>query len=782
MPSRRRLWFFRFTAAVLLPLATLLGIEGLLRIVGYGDVASFTVPCEIGGRPSSCDNPRFTRRFFPAKIARTAPSFSFATTKDERTYRIFVLGGSAAQGDPDPTFGLARILEVLLEDLYPGVRFEVINTAITAINSHVVRVIAEDLADADGDLFVLYLGNNEVVGPYGPGSAFASASRSLALTRASIFLRRTRLGQLVDRSAANLGGAAGPEEWRGMEFFLDRRIRRNDPRLSTVYTHFRSNLESIVEAASGVPVLLSTVGTNRTHSAPFASEHRGDLSEVELQAWSEAYERGVKAETAGRTEETLAAFMEAERIDAGFADLQYRLGRLLREKGEQEAAEARFTRARDLDTLRFRADSRINEIAREIGRDRASEGVHLLDGEAILAATGDGDDPAKELFLDHVHPTFHGNFLLAEAMLTQLSEVAPGWVRAAKTERPHLDEAACAARLAHSDFDRQRIASLMLQRMGRPPFTNQSDHAVQIEALEGELVDLQASLSATALSSASDVYREAIRLDGSDPWLRLNHATLLSEVGSHRSAAVELRAFLALLPHDVQGRERLAAALAEEGSFDEAVAVCRETIDREPGLSTSYYTMAYALANLDRLDESVATYRRLLDVDPGSWDRVYNEIGRIEIHRERFNVAVETFEEAIRRSDQADEKRIPDLWFNYGFALKRVDRGDDARSAFRSAAEQYATELEIDPESVALHMARAGALGAAGDFVEASFHFRQATVLEPLNVAARLGLVRALRMQGLREEAAEAALIGERVLRDGGLLREAEQLKREAPR
>ncbi len=782
MPSRRRLWFFRLVAAVVLPLATLLGIEGLLRIAGYGDPARFTVPCEIGGRPSSCDNPRFSRLFFPAKIARTAPSFSFPATKGEQTYRIFVLGGSAAQGDPDPTFGLARILGVLLEDRYPGARFEVINTAITAINSHVVRVIAGDLADADGDLFILYLGNNEVVGPYGPGSSFASASRSLTLTRASVFLRRTRLGQLVDRSVGNLGEAGQPTEWRGMEFFLDRRIGSGDPRLPTVYAHFRSNLDSIVDAASGAPVLLSTVGTNRSHSAPFASEHREGLPDDQRQAWQEAYERGVEAEAAGRTEEALAEFLEAERIDESFADLQYRLGNIFRAKRDHEAAESRLTRARDLDVLRFRADSGINETIREVARDRAGDGVHLLDGEAILVPARHAGDAASGLFLDHVHPSFHGNYSLAEALLSELAELVPDWVRATSAERPPLEEAACAARLGYTVFDRRRTAALMLQRLGRPPFTNQSDHDLRIAAVESEISDLGVSLASGEFNHAFDVYREAIRLRDSDPWLRLNHAALLSEAGEHGQAAAELQLFVDALPHDVQGRERLAAALAEHGDFDAAVAVCRETIARDPGLSTSYYTMAYALANLDRLDESVATYRRLLDVDPGSWDRVYNEIGRIEIHRERFDAAVETFEEAIRRSEQAGEKRIPDLWFNYGFALKRVDRGDDARSAFRSAAEQYATELETDPESVALHMARAGALGAAGDFVEASFHFRQATVLEPLNVAARLGLVRALKIQGLRDEAAEALLIGERVLRDGGLVREAEQLKREASR
>ena len=39
---------------------------------------------------------------------------------------------SAAFGDPQPEFGLCRVLEALLEGRYPEQHFEVINTAMTA--------------------------------------------------------------------------------------------------------------------------------------------------------------------------------------------------------------------------------------------------------------------------------------------------------------------------------------------------------------------------------------------------------------------------------------------------------------------------------------------------------------------------------------------------------------------------------------------------------------------------------------------------------------------------
>ncbi|HRI12361.1 MAG TPA: hypothetical protein PLX89_05085, partial [Verrucomicrobiota bacterium] len=63
------------------------------------------------------------------RSARVQPSPS------TNTLRILVFGESAALGDPEPAFGVCRFLEALLEARLPGKRIEVINTAITALNS-----------------------------------------------------------------------------------------------------------------------------------------------------------------------------------------------------------------------------------------------------------------------------------------------------------------------------------------------------------------------------------------------------------------------------------------------------------------------------------------------------------------------------------------------------------------------------------------------------------------------------------------------------------------------
>jgi len=138
---------------VLAPVVFVLLLEGGLRLFEYGHPPGFSVKAEVGGHEVVRDNPTFAWRFFPRHLARAQIPFSIPAAKSSAAYRIFVLGESAAQGVPDHTFSFSRILEVLLRDRYPGVLLEVVNTAITAVNSHAIREIADNCSRLNPDLF-----------------------------------------------------------------------------------------------------------------------------------------------------------------------------------------------------------------------------------------------------------------------------------------------------------------------------------------------------------------------------------------------------------------------------------------------------------------------------------------------------------------------------------------------------------------------------------------------------------------------------------------------------
>src|SRR5207249_4170252 len=134
---------------------------------------------------------------------------------------------------------------------YPGVNFELVNAAITAINSHVVLEVAKDCAQHQGDLFIVYLGNNEVVGPFGAGTVFTPLATNLATIRASLFLRSTRVGQVLE-DLLHLASRdeKKPQAWRGMEMFLGNQIRASDQRMKNVYSHFQRNLTDLLKVAN----------------------------------------------------------------------------------------------------------------------------------------------------------------------------------------------------------------------------------------------------------------------------------------------------------------------------------------------------------------------------------------------------------------------------------------------------------------------------------------------------------------------------------------------------
>lgn len=324
---RPRRWLFRLAAMVLGPLLFLVILEAGLRLAGVGHPMSFSLPMQVNGKDCLIENDRFGWRFFGPEMARAPFSFVIPKVKQPDTIRVFVFGESAAFGDPQPEFGLCRVLEALLEGRYPNKHFEVVNTAMTAINSHVILPIARDCAAQSGDFWVIYMGNNEVVGPYGSGTVFGPQAANLALVRAGVAFKATRVGQALGSLVRDLQKRpVNQSEWGGMSMFLHNHVRQNDPRMSTVYSSFEHNLNDIIDAGqrSGAKVLVSTVVRNLKDCGPFASDHRPGLPAEELSRWDNFYQTGVREQAAGRAAEASASFGQAVKLDNTFAEIHFR--------------------------------------------------------------------------------------------------------------------------------------------------------------------------------------------------------------------------------------------------------------------------------------------------------------------------------------------------------------------------------------------------------------------------------------------------------------------------
>jgi tetratricopeptide (TPR) repeat protein len=651
---------------IVVPVVLLMAVEAGLRLVDFGYQSSFTVPCTVQDRKAFCDNDHFTWQFFPPGAFRLPPAFAIPAEKTPGTFRIFIVGESAAVGIPEPSYSFARYLEVMLRDRFPSAHFEVINTAVTSVNSHVLLPGVRDLGRRKGDLFIMYIGNNEVVGPYGAGTTLTRQGGSLALIRASIFLNSTRLGQILGGAMRAITLGNEPQEWRGLRMFLEQQVPADAPALIRMYNNFQGNLRDIVAAArgSGAPVLISTVGVNLKDSAPFASLHRAGLTPKELEAWEGNFREGKALEEASKHDEALDRYLSAAAIDDRYAELQFRLGRVYSALANFTEAKRCFALARDLDALRFRADSRINEIIRSVAA-AAGPGVEFVDGEGVFAEESPHGIPGRELFYEHVHMNPHGNYLLARALFPRVVALLPEEVRhSAVTMEPPSEEEADRL-LALTTHDQRRVARTVTAWLNQAPFTNRLDNDEEVKAMRQE-----AEGSEDAQETAA-AYRWAIAKAPQDRWLHFNYGLSL-EAGDPAAAAVEFRRALALLPSNYEVREKLADALTEMGKYDEAIAQCHELLRQMPYHAPAYLTMAYAQAQLASFDESIASYERAIELHPAYALDAYTNIGIIELRQGRFDRAATSFEMAI--AADAGQVRTADLRNNLKYALQRLGR------------------------------------------------------------------------------------------------------------
>jgi tetratricopeptide (TPR) repeat protein len=741
--SRRRLWLLRLAAVVLAPVLSLAAIEVGLRAAGYGYSTAFFK--KVDGQDAYTGNSRFGWRFFPRLQSREQVLFRLSGKKDAGTYRIFILGSSAAMGTPDPAYSFGRFLEVMLRECYPGVKFEVVNTGMTAVNSHAVLPIAGECAAYEPDLFVVYMGNNEVVGPYGPGTVFKGFSPSRALIQASLWIRSTRTGELAESllGSRETGGA----EWQGMQLFLDHLVPADDPRLKTTYAHFEANLADICTAGAwaGAKVIVCTVAVNLKDCAPFASVHRSGLTEARRAEWEKNHQAGADLEKAGKHAEALQQYLAAAEIDNQFAELPFRLGRCYLTQGKVEEAWKAFALARDLDALRFRADSRINDIIRRTAAGKESQGIVLVDAERALAEGADSSQgiAGEELFFEHVHLKPQGNYLLAREVLAKVAAILPESVRSRGVGAQPPSQTECEARLALTPWDHMRLIKEMLDLTSKPPFLVQTNHEARRKRLLRQLHELtQAHQTQGAIATSLAMYRKAVEANGLDVLLRQNFAQFLMATGDPAGALEQYEAILLQLPGSGELLADSAVPLAAMKRFDEAEDRFRQAIGLVANLSSAYDLFGRACFRAGRPDKAAVFHRESLRIAPDN-ATARCDLAQALAEDNQFNEALAE----LKRAAEA-QPALPEIQILLGLVYLKCENLDQA-------AGHLAKAVELDAYSSNAHKYLAAVLIEKGLKPEAIKHLHDAAYLDPYDVEARRRYAQFLHLYGQHVEAAQ---------------------------
>ncbi len=571
---------FTIITVVVTPLLFFVLVEFSLGFVGIGTHYEYFNQINIDGEAFYQENPDFADQFYAPSLNVGPLQNTFAAERSDDRLRVFVLGGSAAMGFPHKNHGVDRLLAAQLRMLFPNREVEVVNTAMTSVNSHVVYQVAQTLPPESADVAVILMGNNEVVGPYGPGTFNQNFLSSLSAIRALQALKRTRLWQLLDSSLADLqsSDAKADLEWQGMQMFVDNGVAEDDPRMSVVYEHFESNLRDIVDtlAAKGMHIVLSTVPVNLRQSAPFLSISREDLSVSDEAKLSAVRERAERQALNGRWREAQDLWQQAIALDAGHADSHFQLATSLENLGEHALARSHYERALDLDGLRFRADTRVNAVIERVAREYDASKVSFVHSAKGFDRASAPFAPGWDLLVEHVHYDFLGNAVLAQifarAISRHLSPTTP-----AKLLKPEE----VAARVGFPNHETIENLTNLQGMAKQPPFPGQSNYQDYLAFLATELSSVTAEVG-----EPKDVVRrrQQVLVGGEGDWkLHFEMTALARHLKNKQAQYYHLDQLFKLYPHNRESYINLATLLSQDGRWGEVIPLLERSLSYTRG-------------------------------------------------------------------------------------------------------------------------------------------------------------------------------------------------------
>jgi len=693
---------------VLAPLVLLGGLEAALRLAGYGYSTHFFQRLRIGNEDFFVNNDKVGLRFFPPELVRSPLALRMKAHKAAGNYRIFILGESAAMGDPEAAYGAWRYLEALLDERFPGQTFEIINVSMTAINSHAILPIARECARHEGDLWIVYMGNNEMVGPFGAATVFGAQSPPLGFIRLSLALQTTRVGQLLTTLGRKLKGkSADYPAWAGMQMFAGNRVGPDDHRRAVVYENFHRNLEDILRAGlhSGARIVLNTVAVNLKDCPPFASLVNSNLPSAQRTAFESLFAEASRVEAQGNFADAARNYAQAAETDSRCADVQFHWAECLAHTLNQAQAREHYQLACDLDALPFRADSGINGLISQAGHQFAGPDLRLLDAAAVLAASSPAGVSGQESFYEHVHFNFDGNYALARAWAEQVEQFLPSSMTN-HASTLWASQAVCERRLGLSDWNRCSVLREVVRRVQQPPLSEQSNNARRLAGLHDWENQLRLRMDAAEVSLARSDFQKALAVAPDDYYLYENFADFLQSVNDSKESLNEWKKVLELIPHNFLPWFEIGRLLGREGNDAEAQSYLQRAVTLRPDFSEGWL-----------------------------------ELGMLHISRGKFDVALEEFDRA-RRLKPTDAR----IYYETGRVLAKMNRRSEAEENYRRA-------IQLQPDYWEAHAELGGHLGLDGKIAEAKSEFEEVIRLRPDFAMGHLNLGVALLKQGLSEAA-----------------------------
>lgn len=372
---------------ILIPFVLFFILEISLRLFGVGNDLSLFV--KSNDYPGYFEiNKKVSLRYFSKFEGPGVSNDIFLIDKPENCYRIFVLGSSTTRGFPYSNgIMFTRILNYRLQDVFPNKKIEVVNMAMTAVNSFTQADFIDEILKQKPDALLIYAGHNEFYGALGVGS-IENGGNARWMKKLHLSLIHLRTYQLIQKLVAKsarlaIGGANSQQNSTRMELIVkDKSIEYGSPIYFRAINDFKTNMSEVLYKAKkkNIPVLIGDLVCNLRDQKPFKS-----IPIANYPSADEAFDKARKYET----------------------------------QELYDSARAYYILAKDLDGVKFRAPEDITKVIYSISKEYNAIQVPVrkyFDNASKNGIVGDN------LMLEHLHPNIDGYFLLADAFFSGMRD------------------------------------------------------------------------------------------------------------------------------------------------------------------------------------------------------------------------------------------------------------------------------------------------------------------------------------------------------------------------
>lgn len=378
--NRNKSPFWYYLVLILIPILFFVLLEIILRIFNYGRNDDQWI--KITETKQMLNPDVAGRYFYNTKDLPQSNNDAFDIVKRENAFRIFVMGGSSAQGFPySPNGTFSRYIRDRLELIYPDKFIEVVNLGITATNSYTIRDLIPEVLEQKPDLILIYAGHNEYYGAFGVGST-ENVGNSREVVNFLIWLNKFKSVELLRNGINTLIAIFSSEPEKDIHrvgtlmarIVKEQLIPYNSESFNVGIKQFEGNLKDVLQMTqeAGIPVVIGSVVSNLKDQKPFISVGNDTNN---------------------------------------FADSIYNRAQHQLKLGNDDLADSLFRQAKDFDALRFRAPEKINEIIKRLA---LNFNCGFADVDSVFNANSPYGIVGNNFIVDHLHPSLSGYLLMGK--------------------------------------------------------------------------------------------------------------------------------------------------------------------------------------------------------------------------------------------------------------------------------------------------------------------------------------------------------------------------------